>query len=80
MCFIFLFVYIYIYMFLFLFLLFLLILFLFINYFILVFEKKNSLLHRENFANLAKFSQCVIFAMIANFCYDSEIFRYGPHF
>ena len=35
-------------------------------------NKKNSLL------DIAKISQCVIFAIIANFRYDSENFRYGP--
>ena len=71
------FIYIYIYFvsnFFFIFYFF--ILFLFINYFILFFQKKiqnkkNSKIfairHSENFANIAKFSLCLIFAKLAKF-------------
>ena len=52
-------------MFLFLFLLF---------YYYLFYFKKIAISHSENFANIAKISLCEIFAIIAKFRYDSEIF------
>ena len=53
-------------MFLFLFLFIIIIIIIIINYFIL-FLKKIAISHRENFANIAKISQCEIFAIIAKF-------------
>ena len=42
-------------------------------YFIFQKKKKIAISHSENFANIGKFLLCQIFAIIAKFCYDSEI-------
>ena len=56
-----------------LFLLLLIILFYFSN-------KKIPIMHSENFAHIAKFPLCEIFATIAKIRYRSENFSYAPLF